>query len=99
MAILWFNQLVRTLEPIISILKDKQNDRSFHGFLSTGSKVRLKTRTISTFQDKQNERSCQLVQKLEGINVYQSFVLFQTNKTNCHIKDNGQTASKVMPFR
>ena len=36
-------QLVQKLEritPIISTLQDKQNEWSFHGFASTGSKVR-----------------------------------------------------------
>ena len=38
-----FRQLVQKLEritPIISTLQDKQNERSFYGFSSTGSKVR-----------------------------------------------------------
>ena len=38
-----FRQLVQKLQritPIISTLQDKQNERSFYGFSSTGSKVR-----------------------------------------------------------
>ena len=54
-----FRQLLQKLERLtstMSILQDKQNEWSFNGFSSTGSKVTINT-NLCTLQDEQNEWS------------------------------------------